>query len=261
MPCVVIDTSVSLPATLSATGMARKLWLLLAFGALTQQAEHGRHMLKELQREAQASRALPGGLDLEAKADAAERHRAALSELLPDNAPERWLAVGGSAIFDEYERKVREIGHRLNPAVRDADVAPLRRQVEAICAVTAPPFEADAPPSFTRDRHDDPIVYTALLGHADYLISDDRDIVPDGLEHEYEDDEHRVLAVTFKRFVSAYFEPPDLDWNAIDGRWLRHAFEPPDLSVEAMLARHGERTLSPGEFARRFGHLPTDDEG
>jgi transcriptional regulator with XRE-family HTH domain len=35
----------------------------------------------------------------------------------------------------------------------------------------------------------------------------------------------------------------------------------PDLSVEAMLARHGERRLTPEEFERDFGHLPTDGEG
>ncbi len=35
----------------------------------------------------------------------------------------------------------------------------------------------------------------------------------------------------------------------------------PDLSVKAILARHGERTLSPEEFEQRFGELPTDGEG
>ena len=34
-----------------------------------------------------------------------------------------------------------------------------------------------------------------------------------------------------------------------------------DLSVEVMLARHGERELTPEEFERHFGHLPTDGEG
>jgi hypothetical protein len=34
-----------------------------------------------------------------------------------------------------------------------------------------------------------------------------------------------------------------------------------DLSVEAMLARHGERELTPEEFERHLGHLPTDGEG
>ncbi len=35
----------------------------------------------------------------------------------------------------------------------------------------------------------------------------------------------------------------------------------PDLSVRAILARHGERELTPEEFERHFGLLPTDGEG
>jgi hypothetical protein len=42
-----------------------------------------------------------------------------------------------------------------------------------------------------------------------------------------------------------------------DGRLLLR----PDLSVKAMLARHGERRLTPEEFERHFGRLPTDGEG
>ena len=225
MPYVVMDTSVSLPATLSPGGMARKFWVLLALGALTHRIEHHRLTLEELRAENEVTGALPGALDsIEAEAHAAEQRRAALRDLLPPDTPEHWLAVGGAAIFDEYERKVREIGRRLNPGVRDTDVQPLRRRVEAICVAGSPSFNPEDSPPFTRDRKDDPIVYTALLGKADYLISDDHDIVPDGSEHAYEYDEHQVLAVTFNRFITTYFEPTDLDWSAIDGRWLRHAF-------------------------------------
>lgn len=42
-----------------------------------------------------------------------------------------------------------------------------------------------------------------------------------------------------------------------DGRILLR----PDLSVKAMLARYGERKLTPEEFERHFGELPTDGEG
>lgn len=34
-----------------------------------------------------------------------------------------------------------------------------------------------------------------------------------------------------------------------------------ETSIEAILARHGERRLSPEEFDRHFGSLPTNDEG
>jgi predicted nucleic acid-binding protein len=228
MPYVAVDTSVSLPATLSAKGMARKLWLLFALGAIASQIEHHRLTLEELRAESEVTGALPGALvSIEAEAHTAERRRAALRDLLPHDTPEHWVAVGGAAIFDEYERKVREIGRRLNPNVRDTDVQQLRREAEAVCVAESPFFNPEDSPSFTRDRKDDPIVYTALLGRADYLISDDRDIVPDGSEQAYEHDEHQVLAATFNRFVTTYFEPTDLDWGAIDGRWLRYAFDDP----------------------------------
>jgi hypothetical protein len=35
----------------------------------------------------------------------------------------------------------------------------------------------------------------------------------------------------------------------------------PGLGVKAMLAHHGERELTPEEFERHFGELPTDGEG
>lgn len=232
MPYVVMDTSISLPATLSAAGMARKLWLLLALGALTYQIEHHRLALEELRAESEITGALPGALaSIEVEAHAAERRRTTLRDLLPHDTPERWVAVGGAAIFDEYERKVREIGRRLNPNVRDTDVQQLRRETEAVYVAGSPSFNPGDSPPFTRDRKDDPIVYTALLGHADYLISDDHDIVPDGSEQAYEHDEHQILAVTFNRFITTHFEPTDLDWSAIDGRWLRHAFNDPRPST------------------------------
>lgn len=228
MPHVVVDTSVSLPATLSPTGMARKLWVLLALGALTEQIEHHQLLLDKLRHESEITGAKIGALQvITAEAHAAEQRRTTLRDLLPHDAPEQWVALGGAAIFDEYERKVREIGRRLNPRVRDTDVQPLRRQVEAVCVADTPPFNPRDIPLLTRDRKDDPIVYTALIGRADYIISDDRDIVPDRQEQEYQHGQHRVLAVTFNRFVSTHFEPDDLDWSTIDGRWLRHAFDDP----------------------------------
>ena len=39
------------------------------------------------------------------------------------------------------------------------------------------------------------------------------------------------------------------------------AVEGRDTSLEAILARHGEERISPEEFDRHFGSLPTDDEG
>lgn len=40
MPFVVVDTSISLPATLSPGGLMRRFWVVLALGALTYEVEH-----------------------------------------------------------------------------------------------------------------------------------------------------------------------------------------------------------------------------
>lgn len=225
MPRIVLDTSISLPATLSPRGLTRKLLVLLAYGALNHRAEQRRSGLADLRHEAEASGATIAGFGRgDAATDTLDRRTAALRDLLPANAPSHWLAIGSAPIFDEYERKVREIGTRLNPTIRESEVGPLRRQMEAVCAIGTPQFDVAHTPTLTRDRKDDPIVYTALLADADYLVSDDRDIVPDGSEHHYEHDGHSVLAVTLNRLLTSHFEPADLDWGEIDGHWLAYAY-------------------------------------
>ena len=222
MPYVVVDTSVSLPATLSPRGLARKFWIVLAFGALTHEAEHLQLELDELSRRAEELEGRVGGLDrVRAQADLAKERVAALAELLPQETPTDWVAIGSAPLFDEYERKVREIGPKLNPAVRESDAPRLRRQVEAVCPIGAPPFDPNEAPELTGDRKDDPILYTALSGDADLLVSDDtRHLVPTGQEHLWEHDGRAVLAVTFDFLMKERLEATDLDLNEIDGSWL-----------------------------------------
>jgi hypothetical protein len=93
----------------------------------------------------------------------------------------------------------REVGAKRDPRVSPELAPVLRRQFEAICVGGPAPFDRATGPTLTRDPTDDAIVYTALLADAAFLISDDRDIVPDGDEHTYEHGGHRVLAVRFGR--------------------------------------------------------------
>ena len=224
MPLVTIDTSVALPAALVAGSHPRKLWVVLAYGGLTHQAQH-----LQLDRELLAETAANEGGEVHADpvfdelVEIAEYRRAALGELLPYGAPDDYVAVGFTALFDEFERKVRDAGRKLDPTVRPEDAAKFRRQFEAICAVGPPPFDPAEAPALTRDPEDDPIVYGALLAGCDVLVSDDRDIVPDGISRDYEHAEHRLRATTFWKFVHDCFEPPDFPWSQVDGAWLREA--------------------------------------
>jgi hypothetical protein len=228
VPLVTIDTSIALPAALAATSHPRKLWVVLAYGALTYQAQH-----LQLDRQLLAETAASEGGDVHADplfdelAEIAEYRRAALGELLPYETPGDYVAVGFTALYDEFERKVREVGRKLNPTVRQQDATKFRRQFEAICAVGPPPFVPTEAPALTKDPADDPIVYGALLAGCDFLISDDRHIVPEGGSREYEHAEHRLRAMTFGEFVHDCFEPADFPWRDVDGAWLHEAFRRP----------------------------------
>jgi len=129
MPFVVVDTSVSLPATLSPSGLTRKFFVLLAYGAVSYEVEHGQLEIDELVNRAEGSgggvRGIERAKDL--RALAADR-RAALEEVLPRGTPDDWVAIGSAPVFDEYERKLREIGTKIDPNLRDEDVPKLRRQ-------------------------------------------------------------------------------------------------------------------------------------
>lgn len=207
--------------------MPRRLWVLLAFGALTYELEHRRLDLDALRRESEAVGGTLGGLErAEALIAHAEERAAVLAERLPYGVPDDWVAVGSRPLFDEYERKVREIGTRFDPHLGGDDARLLRRQMEVICVAAAPPFPPEQIPAFTSDPDDDPIVYGALLADADYLISDDRKhIVPRGEPTEYEHEDRRLLAVPFNYLVSDLM--PDIDWDGIDGGLLAQALAAP----------------------------------
>lgn len=164
MPFVLVDTSVALPATLSPGGFMRKFFVILAYGAVTHEVEHRRLELEELAKEAECLGGAVRGLEpVENRLALLDDRCAALEELLPYGTPDDWVAVGSAPLFDEYERKVRETGHKLNPAIREEDIPILRRQIEALCVAAAPPFDTTTSPPLTRDPTDDPLVYSALL--------------------------------------------------------------------------------------------------
>jgi predicted nucleic acid-binding protein len=224
MPNVVIDTSISLPATLSRTGVRRRFWVVLALGALSYEVEHGRLELDGLTTQAQEEGGSVGGIDNAlAHLERANDRRAALLERLPYGTPENWVAIGSRPLFDEYERKLREIGTKLDPALREADIPRLRRQLEAVCVIAAPPFQDAEVPALTADPKDDPILYTALVGDADLLVSGDKHLVPNREQELWEHDGHTVLALTFETLLADRLD--EVDWDEIDGSWLALAHD------------------------------------
>lgn len=224
MPFVVVDTSVSLPATLSPGGLMRRFWVVLALGALTYEVEHRQLELDELSQQAEREGGVVGGLKKARNhVEEARGRRARLLGMLPDGTPDDWVAIGSAPLFDEYERKLREIGRKLDPVLRDEDIPPLRRQLEVVCVAGAPTFDPSTVPALTQDRKDDAILYTALIGDADLLISDDKHLVPDRHEHLWEHDGRAVATVTFDTLVNERLDAANL--GEIDGSWLAVAHD------------------------------------
>lgn len=225
MPLVVVDTSLSLPATLSPSGMARRFWVLLALGATSHESERLQLELDELTQIAAEHGGSVSGLNsLDSLMAQARRRRDTLRKLLPPDTPEDWVAIGSPPLFDEYERKLSEIGTKINPKLRPTDIPRLRRQLQAVCAVASPPFDPAETPTLTRDRKDDPILYTALLADADLLISDDKDLVPNRRSHIWKHHDRSVMAVTFHELVIGHLEPQGTSLHEIDGTWLEYAY-------------------------------------
>ncbi len=219
---VVLDTNTIVRAILSPAGARRKLWLLLVYGGAVERARLVRH-------EHQAAHAA-GASDtraLEAAADTADAAAAHIAGLLPPDAPnDRW-AIASPALLAEYHRKLHDLRDKLaKPPWTAAQIEVAYRALVTGCGDIAPDFEVDEVPHYTdgRDRDDDAVIHTALIGGADLLISNDtRDISLDrDGETEYGDGEGRtVRAVTFEHFATTRLY---VDLDAIDGSRLADAY-------------------------------------
>jgi hypothetical protein len=129
MPLITLDTSVALPAALKAGSVPRKLWVVLAYGALTYQVEHLRLDRDELVQlaAAEGGEVLATGA-LDEMIESAERRRTVLGELLPYGTPSDCVAVGFASLFNEFERKVRQADRKFDPELRPEDAEAIRRQ-------------------------------------------------------------------------------------------------------------------------------------
>ncbi len=224
---VVLDTSVILPALISPRGYRRRFWVLLAFGALAARRDLARLEADALRAEADALGGTVGGAPIEQLAEQAEAGYARLAEALPHGTPDDWRLVCSRSLLGEYERKLRETGPKLDPTLHEQDIQMLRRQIEIVCTDITDDFDPTQIPTYTSDRDDDPVVHTALLADAVWLISDDRKHIattPDGAtEYELPESDRRVSAITFSRFVEHVIE---IDLGEIDPALIALAFRP-----------------------------------
>lgn len=224
---VVLDTSVALPAVLSPRGYRRRFLVLLAFGALAARRELARRDAELLQNEAVSAGGKTGGPSLQMLVEQADARYERLSKRLPSGCPDDWRLAGSGPLLGEYERKLRQAGPRLDPSLGPERIEVARRQLEIVCAEMTDSFQPGEIPHYTGDRDDDPIVHTALLADATWLIADDRRHIatsPDGIvEYQLPASDRHVSAVTFSTFLTHL---TDIDLDEVDPSLLALAFAP-----------------------------------
>jgi predicted nucleic acid-binding protein len=221
---VVLDTSVILPAVISPRGYRRRFWVLLAFGALAERCDLAR--LQAGTPRVDAHEELQGRDIAELAAQAEARYQRLL-DALPPSCPDHWRLVGSRPLLAEYERKLHEVGPKLNPNLRPTDIETIRRQIEAVCVDMTDDFDPEQVPTYTADRKDDPVIHTALLADATWLIADDKRHIstdPTGItEYQLPGTAHRVSALTFSNFLDQLSE---VDLDEVDPSLIQSAFGP-----------------------------------
>src|SRR5438270_2268335 len=134
---IVIDTSWLLPAFLSRSERprSRSLLILTALGGLTLRRQTVGEELRVLEEEGERLGAGVYDAPLVQKLDAIERRRDELRDRLGMRAPDDLCLVGSRLLFDEVERKVREVGDRFDPALSEDAPERVRRQIQRLSSI------------------------------------------------------------------------------------------------------------------------------
>lgn len=121
-------------------------------------------------------------------------------------APEDLALVGGRLLYDEVERKVGEVGRRLDPSLSSDAGGLVRRQLEHLTALSIDIDPREKLPAWTRDPADDCVVEMAFRADAAAIISRDSDLVPSGRRHAWIDPGRsaRVEAYWQSEFIDQY---------------------------------------------------------
>jgi hypothetical protein len=199
--------------------------VLLALGALAARRDLARMGADAVHAQTETEGIRLGGLAAEKLVERADAGYSRLSKALPHGCPHDWRMVASRPLLAEYERKLREAGPRLDPTLRDSDIEAVRRQIHAVCSDITDDFDPDLIPVYTTDRNDDPVVHTALLADATWLIADDTKHIstdPTGFtEYQLPGSDRRVCALTFSRFLERL---TDVDLDDVDPSLIEIAF-------------------------------------
>ena len=178
---IVLDTSLLLPGLLSRGGRphGRALLILFGLGALTLRERWLEEERLLLEREAARLGGELRGPSFERELENVRQRREQLRDALPLRAPHDLCLVGSTRLFDEVERKVAEVGRRLDPQLPGDAPAVARRIVEYLTSVMVDFYPHEQMPAHTTDPEDDYLVEMAYRADAFAIVSRDRAVVPE----------------------------------------------------------------------------------
>lgn len=176
MRLVVADSTLLFPAFADPHSISRKLAVVLAWGKLhwdLRAAEAEAAMiLQELEQHPGST--FRGAPTPDNQIQAAQNRIAVLEEQLPGLPPDDLGLVVSRPLLTELRNNIVNPRSQIGGLTgKEAEIA--QRQALAIsCDQVIDEFGEDVP-HYTdgRDRKDDPIIHTAILAGADYLVSDD----------------------------------------------------------------------------------------
>jgi predicted nucleic acid-binding protein len=232
MPLVVCDTGILFPALVSEEGIYRKILVVFAWGKL-------HHELRAIEDErAEIERILAGTPEAEVggvwnneRIEQVRNRITRLEEQLPVMTPKDFGLVLSSPITKELEDNLVSTRSVLGNQTPEAVNQFVWAAVETATMYVAEGFDEPIPPyTEGRDPKDDPIVHTAVLSRADWILAKDEHPVESYKRpSEYIDTRSGRIhpAVGPKYFIAnvlcSGYHFDDADLRSIDGRLLYSA--------------------------------------
>jgi predicted nucleic acid-binding protein len=229
---IVIDTSWLLPAFLSRSEKpwSRNLLILTALGGLTLRRRTIEEEWSVLRREGERLGVDVYDAPFLGKLDALERRRDEMRDRLGMRAPDDLCLVGSRLLFDELERKVREVGARFDPRLSDDTPERVRRQVERLTAIVVGFDPREQLRAWTTDPDDDYVIETAFRADAAAIIAMDAHLVPRGPRMQWVDESRGISVPAY--WLSAFIEDEvnnsGFDIDDVDPGLLELAMSPLD---------------------------------
>lgn len=228
MPPVCVDTSVLLPGLLG-HGRRNAFLFLLAYGAAYLRLDALTDERAELEQMAAETGAEAHLENYDELIERAQRRIARVEEFHLIGMPDDIVLSCSLDLLDEYVAKLVETGPLLDPDAALVDVTFWRRLLLTLIADYWPTRFTDLPRYVADDPDDDKVVHTALVTSAEWLVSDDRHIVPDpdeSAEYELPDQTARIAAARFDYYATAQLENAGFDLADVDGSWLWSLLRP-----------------------------------